>query len=166
MTSKRFPWFGVFLIVVGAGLLLDRLQIVTFGWQRIFWSVCAVCGFGMVIMGFVREYRGHVFWGTILFLYGVFFTLRYFNTFEYHIHLFIPVSLVIIGLAFVMRVVYAPRDWSMLIPGTALVGLGTLLSLAEFGYIDRYDIWHNVRLYWPVLLVLLGLALFFKRKET
>jgi hypothetical protein len=165
MKSKRFPWFGIFLVVVGTGLLLDRLQILAFGWHRLFWSFCALCGFGLVILGFVREHRGHVFWGTVLFLYGIFFTLRYFNMFEYHVHLFIPATLVILGLAFVMKVIYAPGDWSLLIPAAALIGLGILLVLAEFGYVDRYDIWHNVRLYWPVLLILLGVSLFFRRKE-
>jgi hypothetical protein len=166
MKSKRFPWFGIFLIVVGTGLLLDRLSILTFGWTRLFWSFCALCGFGMVILGFIREQRGNVFWGTVLFLYGLFFALRYFNAIEYHIHLFIPVSLVVFGLACTMKFVYDPRDWSTLIPGFFLVGLGGVIILAELGYIGRYDVWYYIKMYWPVILILMGISLFLKRKAT
>ncbi len=165
MQSKRFPWFGVFLVIVGTGLLLDRLQILAFGWPRLLWAFFALCGFVMVIVGFVREQRGHVFWGTVIFLYGIFFTLRYFNAFEYHVHLFVAASLIIFGLAYVMRVIYAPRDWSLLIPGFLLIGLGGTLVCAELGYIYRYDVWYYLRIYWPVILILLGVSLFFKRKE-
>lgn len=166
MKSKRFPWFGIFLIVVGTGLLLDRFQILALGWPRLFWTFCALCGFGMVIIGFIREQRRHVFWGTVLFLYGLFFTLRYFDAFDYHGHLFIPVTLVVFGLAFIMRVVYAPKDWSLLIPGVFLTGLGSLFLIAELGYIYRYDVWYYLRMYWPVIIILLGVSLLFKRKET
>ncbi|MGD0339539.1 MAG: DUF5668 domain-containing protein [Bacteroidota bacterium] len=166
MQSKRFPWFGIFLVIVGAGLLLDRLNVFAFGWPRLFWSFCALCGFGMVIMGFVRDQRKHVFWGTVLFLYGLFFVLRYSGAFEYHYHLFIPTSLIIFGLASVMKVVYAPRDWSLLIPAFLLIGLGVTIFFAELGYIYKYDVWHYIRVYWPVAFILLGISLLFRRKET
>ncbi len=163
MQSKRFPWFGILLVLAGTALLLDRLNVFSVGWPTLIWLFLGVTGFIMVILGFLREKDGKVFWGTVFFLYGLFFILRHYDFIDYHGHTFVPVSFVIFGLAFVMRVIYAPRDWALLIPGMLFVGAGLVFIFAELGYIYRYDVWEYLRTYWPVIFIVLGISLFFRR---
>ncbi len=165
MQSNRFPWFGIFLVLVGAGLLLERLHVFDIGWPRLFWILLGILGFGMVVFGFVREQKGKVFWGTVMFLYGVFWALREADLIGYQGHIILPVSLVIFGLAFVMRVVYAPRDWSLLIPAALFLGAGFVFIFSELGYIYRYDVWYYFRTYWPLALVAFGASLLFRKSS-
>jgi hypothetical protein len=36
ITKKRpIPFFGIFLIIIGFGILFDRLNIIDFGWNKL-----------------------------------------------------------------------------------------------------------------------------------
>lgn len=46
-----------------------------------------------------------------------------------------------------------------MIPGVVLSGLGAVLLLAQLELYDMWEFWLPVRRYWPIVLILAGLAL-------
>jgi hypothetical protein len=152
-----FPWFGVLLIVVGTLLLLDRLSIVDFGFARILWGTIIVFGLIQVVYGFSRNRNAKIFWGTVLFLYGVYFFTRTFEMFN--ARLLIPSSIIILGVAFLMLYFNNLKEWFLVIPGIGLTGIGLILFLGQLEVYEWWDVWIPIRKYWPVVLILTGVAI-------
>jgi hypothetical protein len=167
MTDARkhsIPWFAVAMIGVGVVLLLDRLDLIRFGFQMAFWSLLVVFGLVRVVKGFSRNQRGSIFGGTVAFLYGLFFLLRSSDYVDVHMGMFLPATFLVFGIALLMMFLNNYHEWELLIPAAMLCGIGAAFVLTDLGYLDRYDVWEAVRMYWPVGLVLLGLALLLRRR--
>jgi len=160
---NRFSWLGTGLVIIGAAMLLDRLDLVRVGWQPVFWIVILIFGGLRAVDGFSRKKHGRVFWGTMLFLFGTYQLLRGLDVVELRSYWMLPAMLVIVGSSFLMMYVGSPREWHLLIPSALLLGTGAALILTEHGYIYRYDVIETVRLYWPVGLIMFGLALVARR---
>ncbi len=155
----RFSWIGIVLILVGSALLLDRVGVIRFGLPPLLWSLLAIFGALKAIEGFSRKKSGRVFWGTFLFLLGVYGVLRYLDVIELRSYWMMPAILVIAGLSILMMFVSSPKDWHLLIPALLLTGTGSAIILTELGYLYRYDVLESLRIYWPVGIILFGLAL-------
>lgn len=155
----RFSWIGIVLILLGSALLLDRIGVVRFGMQPLLWALLAIFGALRAIEGFGRKKSGRVFWGTFLFLLGVYGVLRYLDVVELRSYWIMPAILVIAGLSMLMMFVSSPQNWHLLIPALLLAGTGSAIILTELGYLSRYDVVESLRLYWPVGIILFGLAL-------
>ncbi|MBI3765685.1 MAG: hypothetical protein HY277_04180, partial [Ignavibacteriales bacterium] len=158
-TNFRVSWFGIALIVMGGALLLDRLHIIDVEFSTIFWSLIMVLGLITAAQGFSQSRRGKVFWGTVWFLFGLFFFLRSLDSIEIHRHMFVPATLLIVGAGFLMMFIQNVRDWYYLIPATILCGIGGLFILADYGYLYRWEVWEAVHLYWPIALILVGIGI-------
>ncbi len=156
---------GILLVAVGVVLLLDRVHLVYFGFGRILWLFLAFVGGWLVVRSFLYNERGKAFWGTLLFLFSVFFFLRTFYIVGFHFRTFPAAVLFILGFGFLMLFVQNPRAWQVLIPAGLLGGLGAVFILADLGYLYRWDVEYAIRTYWPVILILIGLLLVFKRRE-
>src|SRR5438093_13580268 len=96
----RFSWLGVGLVLTGAAMLLDRLDVVRFGWEPVLLALVGVFGFLKAIDGFEKKKSRRVFWGTCLFLFGGFKLLSVLDVVELPSHSMFPAMLVIIGLSF------------------------------------------------------------------
>jgi hypothetical protein len=155
----KFSWFGIVLILVGSAMMLDRVGVVRLGWEPILWSLLAVFGAVRAMDGFSKKKSGRVFWGTFLFLLGVYGVLRYLDIVELRSYSMMPAILVIVGLSMVMSFVSSPRDWHLLIPALLLLGTGSAIILSDFGYLYRYDVTYALRTYWPIGIILFGFAL-------
>jgi hypothetical protein len=166
MNERNFhlPWFGIALIVFGVALLFNKLGIITVGFHHIFWPLLMLLGIAGVSKGYARNRRGKIFGGTILFLYSLFFFLRSIESVEFHDYMFLPATFLIFGIAFVMMYLHNFRDWFLLIPAFLLCGIGILFILTEYGYLYEWEAWEAVRLYWPIGLILLGVALILRRR--
>ena len=164
-SQQRLPVFCILLLVVGVALLLEKLDVIEFGWSRILWAAVAVIGAAIVIRAFVYDGRGKIFWGTVLFLYGLFFFLRSMNLIEGHFTVFMPASMAILGFAFLMLFVSDPKDWHLLIPSVILLAFGGAFMLADAGYIRRWEMWDTFRTWWPAILVLVGFSLILRRRK-
>jgi len=160
----RISWFGVALIILGLALLLDRFHILRVDFSQIFWALVMMFGIMKVVGGFSGNIRGRIFWGTVLFLFGLFFLLRSIDRIEIHAHMLPPAAFLIFGIAFFMMFLNDARDWHFIIPAVLLIGVGGAFTLTEFGYLSRWEVWEAVRLYWPVALILLGLVLIMRRR--
>ena len=165
-SQRRLPVFGILLLVVGIALLLEKLDVIEFGWSKVLWAAVAVLGAAIVIRSFVQNGRGGIFWGTLLFLYGLFFLLRSLDLIESHVTVFMPASFTILGFGFLMLFVSDPKDWHLLIPSVILLGFGGAFMLAEAGYIHRWEMWDTFRTWWPLVLVLVGFSLILRRRKV
>ena len=160
---KRGSWFGVGLIVLGISMLLDRLEILRFGWHPVLWTLLALVGLVRAIDGFGKKKIGRVFWGTFLFLFGAYILLREIDAVELRSYWWLPAMMLIVGFSILMMVVCAPREWHLLVPSVVLLGIGAAMVLTEFGYFYSHDIVEAVRMYWPVGMILFGLSLVLQR---
>ena len=164
MNKYRFSWLGIFLIVIGGVLLLHRLNVLDIGFFQIFWPLIIVFGFAKVETGFSRNRRGRIFWGTVLFLYGLFFFLGALESVDVHWTMFFPASFLIVGIAFFMMFLNDVRNWYLVIPSILFGGIGAAFLLTEYGYFNEWEVREAVRLYWPIGLILLGVAFVFRRR--
>ena len=157
--------FGIILVVVGAILLLDRFQVIDVDFGTVFWPLVMLFGLMGVARGFSQNRRGKIFWGTLWFLYALFFLLRSSDFVEVEGHMFFPASFLIIGIAFLMMYLNNFQDWFFLIPAGVFGGLGALFILANYDVISYWDLRESVHQYWPLALILFGFAIIMRRRN-
>lgn len=165
-TKPRIALFGILLVLVGVALLLEKLDLVQFGWTRILWAAVSLLGAAIVIRAFVSNGRGRIFWGTILFLYGLLFLLRSSQLLEIDFEVLMPASVIILGFGFLMLFVYDPKDWHLLIPSLILLTFGGAFMLTEVGIIRRWELWESIGTWWPLILILVGFSLILRRRKA
>jgi hypothetical protein len=161
----RFSWFGVALILIGAALLLHRLGVVSLGWHVVAWGVVTLIGVVKLFNGFSLKQRGSAFWGTAFFLIGLYNVVAELGVFEFQEYLVAPALVLTLGTAFLAVFLVMPRDWHNLVPSLFFLGLGTLMVLAEMGFLFRWQVEDLVGTYWPVGLILFGAALLLSRRS-
>ena len=166
MANGKFnvSWFGIILVVFGAAMLLDRLDVINVDFSNILWPFMMILGLLIVGRGFSADRRGKIYWGTVLFLYSLFFLLRSIDRFEIEGYMFFPASFIIFGIAFFMMYLTNLKDWPLLIPSVILCFVGSMFILTEYGILYRWEVWDIVRLWWPVILILFGVAMLLKRR--
>lgn len=162
--EPRVIVIGSLLILIGSILLLDRLDLFYFRWDRVVWLLAAFFGGFFVVDGFMRKRRGRVFWGGFLFSVSVFYTLLHWGIIDRYDFYNLPAFLISMGLAFVMLYAYEPREVMLFVPAILFLGTGTAMILWWWEVVDWWDIRYAVRTYWPLLLVVWGAAIILKRR--
>jgi hypothetical protein len=114
--------------------------------------------------GFGRGRRGKIFFGTVVFLYGLYFLLHSIDAFEVGGHLVVASTFVIVGSAFLMVWLNDLRDWYYLIPALLSGAVGSALFLSELGYLSHWEVLDAVRVYWPLVLILFGAGMILRRR--
>lgn len=165
-TKPRTALFGILLVLVGVALLLEKLDLVEFGWTRILWAAVSLVGAVIVIRAFVSNGRGRIFWGTILFLYGLLFLLRSLHLVELDFEVLMPASIIILGFGFLILFVSDPKDWHLLIPSLILLVFGGAFMLSEVGFIRRWELWESIGTWWPLILIFVGFSLILRRRKA
>ena len=140
--KRPFPILGITLILLGIFLLLRELNIFHFGWRIGFASILIAIGGSIFIKGFTHRHGGKAFFGTVVFLFGVYTLLRSFTFFIFYSSSSLPVLLIIFGFAFLTMTLAERRSWISLFPAFILLGTGTLFFLSSYGYYDEDDIWN------------------------
>ena len=162
----KFPWMGVLLILLGSALLLEKIHVLHFGFVRVLWVGVMVYGAVHVANGFSTNVRGKIFWGTLLFLYGLYVLLRTFDFIEFRSHPFWPATFIIVGAGFLMIYLNNIREWFSLILALGLMGLGSAVMMGRLEYFDVHDLLYLMRRYWPVVLILMGFLILFKKRGS
>ena len=157
--------FGLGLVVVGAVLLMGKMNLFHIHFSSVFWPLVMLFSILGVSRGFARNRRGKIFWGTVGFLYGLFFFLRSAEFVEVPTRLFVPATFLIVGIAFFMTYLAKMKDWFFLIPAGIAGGVGTLFLLADLDYLSYWEVADTLHTYWPVILIVLGLVFLFRRKQ-
>jgi len=161
---------GLIFILVGAGLLMDKMHLFNFGWPEIY-PVIFILIAAVSLINAIAGHKSSAFWGGLFGVLGVFFALRNYDLIPFYwFDEFWPIFLIALGVGFIVLYIFNPRDWGVLIPGVILTGLGLIFIFEAMNLIDDLFeiILDAVWTYWPLALVLLGIALILgslKRKE-
>ncbi len=168
----RLSWFGVALIVIGAALILERLQVLRFTWSEVFWAVLVLVSAIKIVQGFSnsmttqgRRGRGRVFWWTVIGSYSTYQVLRVIGWYDPPDNILFALMMIAIGGGITLMFLSYPRDWHVAIPAVIVLGLGITIYLGEIGTLYRWDIMHVVATYWPVALILFGAGMLLNRRE-
>lgn len=161
---REFSFFGIFLILLGAGLILHRLHILHYGWGTILWACLGVVGLASVIRAFIIRRRGVVFWGSLLFFVSVAMLAHRFVMMDFAPWDVPATFSLALGLSFLMVFLFDPRKFGTLVPMLFFGGYGVLYYLWWWDVIDWFDMKHYIGMYWPVLVILWGLSLVFQRR--
>ena len=162
--KMQFSALGIILVLLGVLLLLHKMHFLRIEFSQVLWLLAALWGIVEVTRGFTRSRKGKIFWGTVLFLFGVFFFLRTLDTFYFHEYMIPSAAFLIFGIAYLMMYLNNLREWYLLIPAILLIGVGGAFTLAEIGYLSRWEVWDAVRMYWPVSLILIGFGIIARRR--
>ena len=164
--SYRFPVLGITLILLGAGLLLDRLGYLSFGWDKILAAVLILYGVGLMARVFFLDEKNKVFLGTNAILFGAMILFTGIGWIQNIPDLWLPASMMILGLSFVMIFVMNMNEWGVLIPGLIFIAIGMMFGAAELGYWEFERIGYLLEMYWPLILILIGVSIILKRKNS
>jgi len=162
--SSDFPIFGIFLILLGAGLILNKLRVFHYSWGIIFWICLGVAGVVTVVQAFMTRRRGVVFWGSLLFFVSVAMIAHRFVLIDFAPWDVPATFSLALGLSFLMLFFYDPRRFGVLIPVLFFGGYGVLYYLWWWDVIDWFEMRHYIFTYWPVFVILWGLSLIFRRR--
>ncbi|RCK77698.1 MAG: hypothetical protein IGBAC_2007 [Ignavibacteriae bacterium] len=163
--KKQIPWTGIILIILGLTLLLNRTNIINVHFSQIIWGVLILFGFVHTIRGYKYNQRGKIFWGTVIFLFSLYFLLNTLDFFEFRHRIFIPAVFLIFGFAFLTTYINNLRDVISLILSVMLISSGFFLILEDFGYFDWFNVRSVIKTYWPVVLIILGLGMLLKKRK-
>lgn len=162
---------GLIFILVGVGLLMDKMDMFSFGWHEIYPVIFLL----IAAVSFINAFSGNknsAFWGGVFGVLGVFFALRNFDIIDYYwFDEFWPIFLIALGVGFIVLYIFNPKDWGVLIPGAILTGLGVLFIFEAMNLIDDFFevVFDTMWTYWPLVLVLIGVGLILgsmKRKDA
>lgn len=163
--SKGLSVLGILLIVLGVGLILNRLHVLHYGWHTILWISLAAVGLVSVIQAFITRRRGVVFWGSLLFFVSVAMVVRNLEVLDFEAWDWPATLSLAAGLSFLMMYFYDPRRFGTLIPVILFGGYGVLYYLWWWDVIDWFNVRNYVHTYWPVLIILWGLSLILRRRS-
>jgi len=163
---KRIPVLGIILITIGVLLLADQLGMMDLSFWNVVSGILMLYGATLVIRSFNIGDRSKVFWGTLLFLSGLYFILDSLQLVTNQYPVFVPAVFLILGFSFLMMYIYNVRDWHLLIPTLFFVGCGLLIIADELSIVYAYRFSDYFFHFWPVLLILFGLGLIAKARRN
>ncbi len=163
-TATRVSILGIFLIVFGSLLLLKKFDVIDLSVREIIWPALALMGLIVAGRGLFDRVKWKVFWGTVLFLYSIFFLVRSIDRFDIPIQMIFPATFLVFGIVFVMLFVNRPADWYYLVPGLLLLAVGVSMVLTEYGYWYGWEIRDAIATWWPLALVLMGAGMLLRRR--
>lgn len=163
--KRQFSWLGGGLILFGTLMLLRKFHLIHLQFSQIVFGFMILWGLVQVGRGFAAAIGGKVFWGTILFLFGVFFFLKQIDSLDIGGHMVVPSAFLILGIAFFMMWMNNVRDWYLIAPALFFGGVGVAFMASELGYLSYWDVWEMLHRYWPVVIIMIGLAIMFKRNR-
>jgi hypothetical protein len=165
--KKPLPisFIGIFLILIGAGLLLQRTHILPHRWSTVLWGAFGILGLIAVVHAFLERSRGKVFWGSLLFFVSTAVLVHRYSLLEFE-PWDVPATISLaVGLSFLMLFLFDPRHIGVLVPLIFFGGYGVLYYLWWWDIINWFDMKYYIRTYWPTLIILWGLSLLVQRRK-
>ena len=156
MRKNTSAFIGLFLILIGGALLFreffyfDRYFIRSFGF-----FILGVMGF---FYAFSREPRKGLYISTIFLLVGSYYILADAGFYYTERGLNTSVYTLTAGIAFYPLFLFGKRNWKHMVFGNLLIGIGVLFLLFHFQVIPYFAFQNIIQDYWPVTLIIVGLA--------
>jgi len=152
---------GLIFILVGVGLLMDRMVLFSFGWREIY-PIIFILIAAISFINALAGQRNSAFWGGLFGVLGAFFFCRNYDLIPFYwFDEFWPIFLIALGFGFIVLFIFNPKDWGVLIPGFILTGMGLIFVFESMRLIDDVfeTVFDIVWTYWPLVFVLLGVGL-------
>ena len=162
-TAARVSLLGIFLIAFGALLLLRKFGVIDLHVREIVWPALALFGLIVAGRGLADGVKWKIFWGTVLFLYSIFFLLRSLDRYDIPLGMIFPSTFLVFGVVLVMLFVNKPAEWYFLVPGLLLMAVGGSMLLTEYGYWYGWEFRDAIATWWPLALVLMGAGMLLRR---
>lgn len=162
---RKIPAIGVILIAVGLLLLADQMGLLQLSFWNFVMGFMVLFGATLVVRSFSGGDRNKVFWGSVLFLLGLYFILESMDLLTNRYPVLLPAIFLILGFSFLMMYIYNVRDWHLLIPTIFFTGIGLLIIADSTDLFDPYTLEHLLLNFWPVLLILFGIGLIAKARR-
>ncbi len=163
---NRLPIFGIILVVLGVGLLLRQMDVIRVDGKTMLLFGLIAYGASMVIRSFIMNIRQSLFLGSVSFFGGVLLLLGNYEVIEPTAYIYVPGFLMTFGLSFLMLFIYNYKDFHLLLPAVIFIGLGIAFMMTEIGYLYPSDVKEAISQYWPVVIILFGVLMLFRRKEA
>ncbi len=164
--DPRILAVGSLLVIAGSALLLDRLDMLSLRWDKVFWVAGLVSGALLVADGFARKKRGRTFWGGAWFFTSLYFILVRFQLIERYDYPLVPVLFIAFGLSFLVLFFLDVRETTILVPAFLFGGTGTLAMFWWWEIFGWRELQEAVATYWPLILILWGLTVIVRRKPS
>ncbi len=164
-TVARVSLLGIFLIVFGALLLLKKFGVIDVHVHEILWPALTLFGLFLAGRGLAEGRKWKVFWGTVLFMYSIFFLIRSLDRYDIPFDMIFPATFLVFGVVFVMLFVNKPAEWYFLVPGLLLLAVGASMILTEYGYWYGWEIRDAIATWWPLALVLMGAGMLLRQRK-
>jgi hypothetical protein len=161
--DRRMSIAGIALIIIGAGLLLSRLDLISLAKEDALWLLAVAGGGAMLYRGFASQGSGSgkIFWGAVFLAVGALQLAARWSPMGIDPGIEGPLYLTVPALAWILVVIKSPREWHVLVPAVALLVLASAMYMTEIGTLTRSEVMDTVGRYWPVALVAFGLAMVF-----
>ncbi len=163
---QKIPIAGIVLVVIGVLLLLKQLNLVRISGPILLSASFAIYGAAAVIRSFFLNVRKGIFWGALCFFGGTFFAMISYDSISHSPEVVLPGLLLVFGFSFVTLYFYNFRDIHLLLPAILFIGLGVSLMMTRLGYWYISDVWDAIMHYWPLLLILFGVSLLMRKKNS
>ena len=159
--DRRTSIAGIALILLGALLLIAKLDLVSFSAGDLLWVLAAVGGGVMIYRGFAAHgpASGRIFWGTVFLAVAALQLADRWMATGLDPGVGGPLYLAAPGLAWLLVVIKSPREWHVMVPAVALLALAWAMYMTEIGTFTRSEVMETVGNYWPAVLVAFGLAM-------
>lgn len=161
---NRIPVLGIILVVVGIGLLLKQMHVLSVDGATVLIAGVTVYGGVMTVRAFLSGVRQGLFFGGLCFYGGVLLGMGHWGIIESSPYTYVPGFLTVFGLAFLMLFVHNVRDFHLLVPAAVFIGLGAAFMLTEAGYWYVSDVKDVIAMYWPAALIVFGGLLLLRRR--
>lgn len=163
---NRVSLIGAILVLIGVALLLRQMHMLDISGKKLLFIALALYGGATVTRSLLYNVRHKIFWGSLCFFSGILLTLKEYGLVYGSAPMFLPAVLVIFGFSFLVLFIFNVRDWHLIIPSLLFIGLGASLMLTELRMLYAEQVWHVLRNYWPVALILMGGAMVLRRRSA
>ncbi len=155
--NQKMLMLGSALIVLG--LLFLAVNFSDYSWED-FWPLFMIAGGMSFLAGYLADRRNYGFLmpATILTAYGILFLACSLTAWDY-MEEWWPTFILGPGLGLLAMYFGGKRETGLLVPASILIGLAAIFFLV-FGPLQEYE------QYWPVLLILAGVGLLLRRRES
>lgn len=147
---------GLLLIAIGLIILAHRYIQVDFYFLRSYGLLLA--GVWFFVAGISRQPRSGIYFATLAFTVGLYYLLGDLGYFEVSQGLTISVLTILLGFAEYPKFWLQTRNWKDLLYGNLIIIIGLLFLSYHLGLIADRAFDTIINDYWPVALIIVGLA--------
>jgi hypothetical protein len=159
-------YLGGLLIILGAVILVSRLDLAGLSWWVLLWGALATVGGVKIARGFFRPGADGMFWGTMFLGVGLAKLLTGAGVLWIEGDLVLPLLVTLAGVGLVLKFAASPKDWHLAVLAIGILGIGSALTLATLGILEGREILSSLPIWGPAVLMMFGAALLLKSRGS